>query len=332
MPQSETIPSNTELLFDNLHYQINGTWQPIPEWASFFLKLGSAVSCQNKPNTRFVLAISLPTRAYASVLLAGGVSCSRALLPYDNDNQEYFEKLISLDDGTPLLYRKRTRKLKGRKCGVIEIENKPHIGIQIDEGLRTTDYIGVSKAKSVEMLNQDTIKLPLQQKGREISQLSPLVKGILGDNYGNDFTFLTRLDNIVIGPIISIRLELKTILMAGEEECGEIGDLVRARRFLPSGAGFRTIIRSSVGKVSNKTNTTEIPYLIIFDGGASFVKWGDGWRNNNWVVILDQTERNFNYAVQQVNNEYSYRSIKQHKVKIPHIPAGIEIMFFTADL
>ena len=71
--------------FEDLHYTDDRAWQsagkglfPIPAWAKFYVDLGAAVTHANTEGIRQVAALSLPTRAYCSPLVAAGAIAQQA--------------------------------------------------------------------------------------------------------------------------------------------------------------------------------------------------------------------------------------------------------------
>lgn len=340
MPSKNIKPVESPSLqdiFDILHYQKDGIWLSLPEWAKFFLNLGNYLSSLNLKKNRFVIAISVPTRSYVATLIGSGITVGRARIPIIGSDYEYYEKILSLKEGAPLKYRDGNRKKNAKRKGELNYNGKRLIGIQIDEGVTNTiKYISPENAKFIEIIDKDDVKLPHQQKGREILPPSKLLQSLLGDVYIDDFVFQTRLECVFIGPLNSLKQEISTPLATRRfplEDCaGSISDLLRVHEFQPSSQAYRTSTLAAISKRNTKIASEVSPFAVIFDSSLGFVKWRDYWRNFNWVVILDRTDLNFQYAVDQMNQEYFSRSEKPYKPKIPSIPAGIEIMFFTVDL
>ena len=304
--------SETRSFFDNLYFQREGSWFSLPGWAKFFLKLGEHLSHYKHDNTRFIAALAVPTRSYASAFIASGITCGRSRVPYESTDQEYFAMLESLENGTPVVFREKGRKFNAKKREVIrQQDGKHYIGIQIDEGNKTTKYILAEHARLIEIADMESIKLPHQQKGREISPPSKLVKAILGDDQVYDFVSQTRLESVVIGPINSLKQELNLLLATSQAtrcDCpGYLSDLLRVRDFQSPGIASRSSILAAISRSNIKVVDDVSPFVVIFDGSHGFVKWRDYWRQFNWVVVLDQTDPNFQYAVTQINQEYLYR-------------------------
>jgi len=323
--------------FDGFCYKRGGLWVPLPKWANFYLRLGETLSRWNDEQSRFTVALAVPIHSYISPLISAGIISGRSIIPCIKTDPEYFDFLSSLPEDTPLIYREKNRKRNAKKKEVREINGKRYLGIQIDEGITNTiQYFTPEKVRLIELSNKDYVKLPRQQKGRKITPPSQLVTAILSETCVYDFLLHTRLENVIIGSSTVLKEELQTALAATrltQGDCpGLLADLLRVRELNPPGTAYRTsILAAANNKISSNPRKVS-PYIVIFDGSLGFVKWRDYWRQFNWVVILEHTDPNFHYAVDQVNLEYHYRSEKPHKVKIPPLPPGIEMMFFITDL
>ena len=322
--------------FDNLHYQKSEEWFSVPAWANFFLNLGESLSNYDYPNTRFTIALALPCRSYATALIACGIVCGRSQVHLGESDQEYYEKILAIEEGTPLIYRDGNRKKNAIKRENLFYNEKWHIGIQVDEGFKTTIFIAPEHVRLIEVSNKETVALPLQQKGREIPPPSRLAKAVLGDPEVYNFILQSRLDCVLIGPLSLLQEEFKANFAKKQsteaDELGWLADLSRVREFQPPGSAYRSSIFPAASKDNSKLLIEPDPYAYIFDGPYGFIKWRDWCRKSNWIVLLDRTDPNFNYAATLVNQEYLSRSEKVRKIKIPPMPSNVEAMAFPSDL
>jgi len=102
----------------NLLFQKDGSWQPLPHWAQFYIKLGSQLAKTPKVDTRLVVGIAAPTRAYAAAFLALGMVLQKAAdAVVHEDAKEHFQYLSSFDRGTPVLLRVGGQWCKGKLAG-----------------------------------------------------------------------------------------------------------------------------------------------------------------------------------------------------------------------
>jgi hypothetical protein len=114
---------------------------------------------------------------------------------------------------------------------------------------------------------------------------------------------------------------------------GFLSEVCRISGLIPAGTGHRFLIQSVKSQEPiNLPPKYSCHSTIVFDGSTNFLKWRDFYTKHNWIVVLDHTDANFKSAVDQVNQDYIYRSTEIVEVAIPPIPSGIEMMMFGRDL
>jgi len=96
-----------------LHFEDEGSWYSLPEWAEYFISLGSKLVEANRSNERLVVALALPTRAYAAAFVSLGMVIGDAANCDVESESDHFQKLLALRPHTAVLYRTDTGPLKG---------------------------------------------------------------------------------------------------------------------------------------------------------------------------------------------------------------------------
>src|SRR5438132_5000200 len=101
-----------EELAGRLRYQgQTGDWHELPAWAGFLLRLGATIAVTGPEVPRWILAVSVPTRAYAASLLATGAVSRLAEQPTAANAAAHFAYLRGLPLGTTVsLVTGRTKK------------------------------------------------------------------------------------------------------------------------------------------------------------------------------------------------------------------------------
>lgn len=337
MVQKSSKSQKTEELIsccDSLYYFEDNSWCPLPDWAKSFLKLGLSLSQFNDDKRRFVVALAVPSRAYAAVLIAGGITCGRSTVTHYETDQEHLNAILSLPNGTPVIYRESGKKYHAIKRDLLTYNDRQYIGIQLDDN-QLKKYILPENAGWIEISDKELIKLPKQQKGRDISPPSDLIQNLVGKANISNFIMRTRLETIITGSLITLREEMKLSLsfrQSSTVDCsGSLSDLLRAKECQENGVAFRTSIIPSARKINSKDANEKDPYVVVFDGSQGFLKWRDCWRNFNWIIILDRTEPIFEHSVEHVNQEYLNRSEMPIKLNIPALATGVELMVFGVD-
>ncbi len=330
------LGTHIDAKFDQLHFKNEQRWVPLPAWARFYLMLGSALANLRESKVRFVVALALPTKSYATALIGSGLAYTNSLL-CSNENIQHLELILSLPNGTPVKYlSKKGRLLNGIKREVIDNQGKLAIGIQKGSIGKETIYVAADDANRIEVSNKNYRHLPKQQIGRDIHPPSPLLDEMLG-NQAYEYLFQTKIDGLVIGSYHSLKEDGEALLGAmfpnGLIQEGYLFELFRVKGFNPPSTGHRFLIQAPTSQ-----ETIELPEhnsqsrAVLFDGSLSFTKWKECYGNQNWIVVLDHTEPNFANAVNEINQEYIYRSDHAIKISIPPLPSGIELMLFARDL
>ncbi|MBC7341777.1 MAG: hypothetical protein H5U02_04925 [Clostridia bacterium] len=328
----------TEMFKAELFYEWNGELLPLPEWCGFFFRLGSIAAAARDPGKRLVVALSVPTRAYAACFVAAGTVIARAPLPVRDlpEPDEHFDRLCRLKIGTPLVYRKGNRKFKGIFAGVTALNNgETRIKVQIanKEGGNLTELLNKEMSLAVSIATIDDIKLPKKQAGRKIVRRKSFLDSILGKVDSCGFTVTSRMECAILGPVGVLRREVTETRLSirgpGGFARGTLQDILRVRRFLSEGKAFRTEIYPASRNMPPRLEKGSDPCVVIFDGAAGFLKWRDNWRISNWIVLLDRTGPNFREAVEIVNQEFIKNRIGNcPELDIPPVPRGIEIIVY----
>src|SRR3990170_3097794 len=77
----------------SMFYFDGSAWVGMPTWARFYLQLGAALSNAPHDGSRCVVAIDVPTRAFAAALVSSGIIVVRAGLQLGMRAKEHLSKL-----------------------------------------------------------------------------------------------------------------------------------------------------------------------------------------------------------------------------------------------
>ncbi len=89
-----------------LFYLDHDAYQPLPSWGQFFITLGADIYETLDPDRRLVVAIAVPTRAYAAVLLALGVIANGSGAGNDAAHVDQISELVI--DTPVFLFKEQT--------------------------------------------------------------------------------------------------------------------------------------------------------------------------------------------------------------------------------
>ena len=320
---------------NDLQYRNGSRWAAMPSWAISFISLGSAIAAPQDPHYRFITGLAVPLRAYAAALISTGYIIERAKIPYDSlDETEYLDNLKTIEPGRPVIYRSGEDCYHGEFIGIEQKEAGPSINVIWKRGRkRCKCSLPLQEArKRLQIVGGSNNGSPEIAVGEHrIVHNKEFLNTMLGTNNSYEFAMRSRLECVIIGCVNTLRHEIKDTEISfgsGHVE-GTFQDVLRARKFMAEGSAYRSNIMPADREQTSLTANQDSPYMVIFDGAISFLKWRDYWRRSNWLVLLDKTESCFQEAVDQLNNEYVERRIGDPPIENTlELPQGIDILFF----
>lgn len=298
-------------------------WIPLPAWARFLLDMGFALATQDDPGNRIVACLALPIGSYGAPLIATGVIAGRfSLLAQNNDALERFEQIRALPLGTTLAYRNIGRRIKGHFDGIEEAKEYPMILLRTNEGL----LYKIPSTLALQLNIQATVSksLPRKSNRKTKTALPPFLSLFLGQERAMAVMLQSHLDCVIIGPIARLTAEITETRFAVRDTTrgfvpGTLQDVIHARRLAKETESYRSELYYTHARELEEKRQ-EIPVFVIFDGAVSFLKWRDFWRCSNWVVLLDQTETDFDTAVHTFNEECVKNEVKKANLGISLSP------------
>jgi hypothetical protein len=321
-----------------LCFNESGKWLPVPDWAKFYLEIGAALPALEADGSRFVFAISIPIRAYAALLVAAGYTTLSALVPEDAP-QDHIRRLQSTELGTPvILYWQGKKYNKARLEEIVCPGGRVEFfGVKPEKG--TTVYVKAEDAGSIQFSEREAVKLPKHQTGHDIETPAALLSSLLDGNSLQNFTSCTKLECVVLGQLNLLVQEIQTPVAhqdgSGHYEKGFLQDLLRAHELsrLRKDVSYRSRLLPARASHNKALAEKLSPPVVIFDGAPGFVKWKDVWSRANQVVVLDRSERDYEYGVATINNEYAGRlDGRAPSLPVMPAPAGVEMIFCRLSL
>jgi hypothetical protein len=340
MPQPILTPSLAPFA-SRLNYKLSGSWRAISEWAEFYWTLGAHLVSQPRQETRSIAGVVVPTQAYAAVLAAAGAVCANALADAGENSVDYFTRLCSQPNGTPITYLFGKRRLQGLIEGCEEVNGQKRLWIRTSDRTRNERHtVFPRQAHLVELLSGvaplTLADLPPQQKGVAVKPLADFARALLGDQAALNFALRARLDCLILGRLKRLCEEIQPANFAArlttDEVCaGKLADVLRVRRLLGANKPFRCdFIPSNTRKLAH---TSQVPPLVIFDGAGGFLRWRERWRQSHWLVILEQTAAATDEAVAAFNQEYVQRRLSDDlPANFPAPPPGVELAYYEERL
>jgi hypothetical protein len=279
----------------DLWFQAADRRRRLPDWASELLALGVEAAATRPGATRLIVAVVVPTRSYAAVLIAAGAVSSYArpaalaTAPSEAEQQEHFQRLLRLRPGATVTV--------GATRDVATV-----VGID-DSGPEQLIVVRQAKKKLIRKFPMRAGHL-VHLQGR---QLSALLVGRL-KAFEDEIT-----SGDVCTPQGRSLQELLKVDKYGRFRSGE----------------SRSAVLSAGGDLPDDLHAA-MPGLVVFDGAAGFRRWRENLRVAPWVIVLDRSAPSLNEGASLIEDEYVQRNCADRAPELP-IPRGTEITaFWTA--
>jgi hypothetical protein len=311
--------------------------KPLPQWCRFLVETGATVSYNAEPRKRIVASFSLPTRAFAAVFLSLGAILARLSSALEAvADAAHIQSLCALAKGTPVTLCHGDRRMKGLFLGCQEDNGQLRARVQLEStksgGLER--WIPQAEWARIQVTSKTTVKLPDHQTGR-LSERGEILDAMLGASEALKYTLGSQLECVLVGRANMLQNEIDHApfsFRASDSCCnpGSLQEILRVRRFLGEGFGFRSDVIPVDGTTSATSQTGMVPGLAVLDGSRSYLKWRHLWPDTHTIVVLDRTEIAFDEAVQMLNQDFAQKRVGDEwsAQKLPPIPAGIEVMIY----
>lgn len=338
----------------NIYFRGDGGWERLPEWASYFLFLGFFLASQPKKETRSIIGVALPTRAYAAALAATGIVYYRTVMTKTRvEANEHFESVCELPSGTAITYLLGHRKLTGTLLGSTDEFGEKRLIVKTLSSkssnethyVRAADSLRVQVATSLVPASPPIARIGKQHTGKLVTPTSGFARALLGAESVADFNLSSRLECCIVCRLTALRQEANesnfavpapsavSSLMSQGFQSGTLQDVMRVRKFMGEGKAYRSDAIAAQSENVSTFSKLANPYVTIFDGSAGFTKWRDYWRSSHWLVLLDSTDAGFDDATRALNTEFITNRIGDAApTSVPAPPAGVELVFYKERL
>lgn len=325
----------------NLHFEDSGRWYSLPEWAEYFISIGSHMARAPSTDDKLVMAIVVPTRAFGAAFVSLGMVVAEAAARDQASETAHFERLFDLAPGTPVIFRpKKDAALKGVLLAPKEYDGKLWVRVQVHSaaGGGKTYEVDEAHALNVQPTGGLTWKLPKKQGIDNVRTANKFVDRLLGETDPVQLGLKSKIVCALVGRRNILEHEIRgtplSVHVNGDRHAeGELQDVLRVDRFVTEQQSHRSAL-VSVGKSppsADVINNVEIG--VVFDGAAGFLKWGTMWPRRHQIIILDRTELLFDDAISAINSRFSQNGTRD-ECAMPDIetPAGGEILAFREEL
>lgn len=326
-------------VLDRLLFRTHDTWAPLPHWGIYLAGIGALLHQWESPGYRAVVCVTLPTRAFAAPLAALGAVASGtgSLTDQPDSASAHFETLAGLPDGTRVVLRKKSQKLKGILRGPEERGDIRYLRVQVESlherGGGLTEFIQEVDSLRIHPVESEISApaLPKSQKGRPVARHATFLESLLelADVY--EFVSRSSVACAVIGSKSGLRSEIYDAgfgiqLSPGELQEGCLQDALRVREFLAEGDGYRSVIVAASASEIHVDSLASSARVAIFDGATAYLRWRREFVGTNNLVLLDRCQPSAEDAAAAFIQEHAKR---QDHFEMPEdAPQGLEAAAF----
>lgn len=314
-------------ILSTLRYKQQERWLSLPSWCISYIELGVQVAQVQQVETRYTVALAIPTRAYASTFIALGIvlaSSSRLQI-----SEEYFQFITSQPPGTSVVYQTKNRKLRG----VIErfYDKNGQIYICITTGKRETVQFPLRENVSKLVIAERDFKLRNYQKGSKVEVATSFLQACIEESLS--FVTQTQLDCLIVGQLSQFRVEATETIIGLEKGInfieGNPQDILRVQQFLGANEAYRCQIMATSSEIDEDIPLEiQNPAIVLFDGANAYLRHNPRWSAAHQIVMLDRTERSFQDAVDSINQGY-IRRVEDKRLNFAfNLPDGVAAIVY----
>lgn len=315
----------------DLQYAVSGGWLQVEEWMDFLFDLGEAMGRRCQQGEARVVAVALPTSAYAAAFAALGAvtSQSKVVVP-----RERFRLLQNLPSGTPLLVQEGGRQLYGLFAGPETVAGRDFLKVRVEneKGGNTTVFLSEERVGDIRRAGAVSRKLPANQKGYKMKGPSGFARRFLGARVEQHMS-TSRIDCLIIGSRAGLKQEICGEFLSFRRDrrgadAGTLQEIIRIKSFKRSSENYRADVAPTNGRATDIGDGK--PSMVIFDGALPFLKRHAEFPGTDWLILLDRTEARCQDAVMGLMEKYVNRHAgsTEGPVNRLSLPAGCEILEF----
>ncbi len=315
-----------ETVLDRLFVSNDESVGKLPAWAAFHLALGGALARAINDEQRIVLAMALPTRAFSAVLLTFGVVATRANIGSSSGGTS-IDELCALPLGTKLAVRDGVKWSTGDFIGCRSNDEHRLVGIQFRSGLR--HFLPASQLHRV----WPAAAVP-SKKTAQSQVNSEFLRGLLSSVDPISFVMWPRFDVLLVGQLGLIKAEAQTPIWIAHQRqrsaSGTLQDVIGLRQLLPPGHAYRSGVQATAARKPQTAASLNPDTIVLFDGAAAFLRWGEHFSNFNSIVLLDRTDYRLEEAADKLNQNYMKDRIGSESIDFNDdlVPDGVEVMTY----
>lgn len=328
VPSQNLLPS----VFGNLLYKSDNKWLPLPDWAICLGRIAERITKFKSPDKKTVVALGLPTRAFASSLMAAVVVpilFQKEKINYDPSS--HFVHLSSLPPGTLVTRRLANYVKDGKILGLTNsgCDESPYLQVQFN------NEISLFPPKLAYQLEVVANPGELRKNRRKLISNSEFIASALPNLDAAIFSTKTSLDCMIVGNKGALEYEISKSIFGSRTATmtypGSLQDILRTQAFSNRNVAYRSDVISAI-EDEESVNHLASPPVVIFDGARGFNSQRSKWFKSNWIVVLDKSSPATQDGADTINQEYALGGKDSCVLDGLIIHPGIEVIAYEEQI
>ncbi len=310
--------------------------EELPQWARWLVDLGRQVRESSRPDERLTIAISVPSRAFAAVLIAVGV-IDRSFEVESSVIDDPADRLDSVESGTPITIACEDKTLRfgrvtstrrdsnGRLKSITYLRNERGAAPQLIEKI-------IEKCTGVHVVASEESEF---HHPRGYARDLDFLNAIVGEERAERFFSHNRKSCLVIGSVKSLLDEMEAQEFAANADdiaYGALFDLLRPRfgsldHPIHPAEPARSHVVSASGDGEFDQSSFATGACTVIDGAPPYLRFRDVSVGNT-IVVLDRWGAASPDAVAAFRQDLASSTRDAESVFGRQVPAGIEIKGF----
>jgi len=210
-----------------IYYNLGGLFYPLPEWAHFFINLGSRISQIDGGGFNITVAIAVPTRAFVAAFTGLGITVSRTINGKDDDflGHQVIGELFENHRETEIIVREGNKRVKRIFCGIRDDfpDGIPRIGIKDPKakGGSLTTYIFPEKCEFTSVASGEGMLTIYRSASSGNPLTDKFIEHFIPEDKLESFNSKSVLNFLLVGQINTLRKELTESVFAVIKRNGE---------------------------------------------------------------------------------------------------------------
>ena len=309
-----------------------GSREDLPRWARFLIEAGLVAGRTPVDGRRCMIALLLPTRAYAAALCATGAALASHEAEASVGAAAHFRTLGNLDIGAQVRLqikrRGKWRAVSGSFRGVTG--DGQLIGIEHGDGEVTK--LPATLSWRVSAVDGPSAATSPKRSKERILAVSPFMEAILSQVGARQFAASSGVASLIVGSRKHIEAEMQQrtftarVVAESKAAVGMLDDIARLQN-QQGATWYRTAVHPPYG--SSRKVPAGDPPVVIFDGANGYLNFRDLFRSSHAIVLLDRTEPQAGNAADQIQGDYDQKRLDcGAHLPLPAVPPSIEAHWF----